>query len=60
MSSEMQLSPETLNELGEALLRYEEEVNSSKLRKATKRTYCMHAQNFVRWLAGDFEPGSCK
>ncbi len=60
MSSEMQLSPESLNELGEALLRYEEEVNGSKLHKTTKRTYCLHAQNFVRWLAGDFEPGSSK
>ena len=24
---------------------------------STKRTYLLHAENFVRWLSDDFNPG---
>jgi hypothetical protein len=36
---------------------YIQQVNSSKLTILTKRTYQLHAENFVKWLNGEFTPG---
>ena len=47
----------TLKEVQEALRRYEETVEESPLRLSSKNTYLLHARQFVRWLADDFEPG---
>ena len=47
----------TLQEVQEALRRYEETVEASPLRLSSKNTYLLHARQFVRWLADDFEPG---
>ena len=47
----------TLQEVQEALRRYEETVEASSLRLSSKNTYLLHARQFVRWLADDFEPG---
>ena len=37
--------------------RYTDEVETSPLKANTKRTYLLHAENFVKWLHDDFEPG---
>jgi hypothetical protein len=52
-----QIPAEALHQVTEALKRYEREVEQSKLRPSTKRTYIVHANNFVRWLKGEFAPG---
>lgn len=52
-----QIPPESLQDVVAALKRYKREVEQSKLKPSTKRTYLLHASNFVRWLQGDFSPG---
>ncbi len=52
------VSPTTLREVREALRRYERIVAASPMRESTKKTYLLHSNNFVRWLADDFEPGA--
>ena len=52
------VSVEVLNEVKDALRRYEAEVEDSLLRRSTKDTYLLHARHFVRWLDNDFEPGA--
>ena len=47
----------TLRRVQEALYQYESEVEAAPLRDSTKRTYLLHARNFVRWLDDGFEPG---
>jgi len=37
---------------------YMAEVNASALSDSSKRDYNMFAEMFVRWVDGDFEPGS--
>ena len=46
-----------LQRVQEALERYRQEVESTELQPTTKKTYLTHAENFVRWLDDDFEPG---
>lgn len=53
----MKVSPRALGEIRAALLEYEREVAESGVKPNTEKTYLLHADNFVRWLAGDFEPG---
>lgn len=53
-----QVPPEALREVVEAFKRYVREVEQAPLRPSTKRTYLLHAGNFVRWLKGDFSPGA--
>ncbi len=48
----------TLEGLEEALRVYCAEVDTADLAVDTKRTYIRHATTFVRWIAGDFTPGS--
>lgn len=52
-----QIPPESLRDVVEAFRRYEREVQQSKLKPSTKKTYLLHAGNFVRWLKGNFTPG---
>jgi len=55
----MQVSPEALREVEEALDRYKRLVDEhSTLRSDTKKTYLLHASNFARWLKGESEPGA--
>jgi hypothetical protein len=51
------LRPEVLREVELAFESYEREVESAALQNATKRTYLLHAGNFVRRLRDDFSPG---
>ena len=46
-----------LRQIQGTLEAYRLEVDAAELASDTKRTYMRHAETFVRWLAGDFEPG---
>ena len=52
------INPVALQEVQDALERYRNEVESTRLRPKTKETYLRHAGTFVRWLADDFTPGA--
>ena len=52
------IRPDCLRQVNDALERYREEVAASNLAPDTKKTYLRHAETFVRWLGGDFEPGA--
>ena len=47
-----------LQQIRDEFCRYGEEVETTDLKPSTKKTYILHARNFVRWLDDDFEPGS--
>ena len=47
-----------MKQVHDALERYRREVGRTGLAPATKRTYLLHAENFVRWLDDDFVPGA--
>ena len=46
-----------LQDVQEALQRYEAVVRATEMTSSTKKTYLLHSRNFVRWLADDFTPG---
>ena len=46
-----------LQQVKEALEKYRRVVESTGLQPSTKQTYLLHAENFVRWLDDEFEPG---
>lgn len=52
--------PSSLSDVRAALRKYEAEVERANLEETTKRTYLLHARNFVRWLDGEFTPGMRK
>ena len=53
------LDRECLEKVATAMDEYEKFVkNSTDLMPNTKRTYLLHSRNFVRWLHGEFVPGS--
>ena len=56
----MRVSDKTLHEIEAALVEYQQEVQASSMTASTKHTYVLHAENFVRWLRGDFVPGARK
>ena len=60
MNRKLRKSAETSVEavLREALELYKQEVNESELKPATRKTYLLHAENFVRWIEGNFTPGA--
>lgn len=51
------IGPLCLEQVEMAFEAYRREVEASQLAPATKRTYLHHAETFVRWMRGDFEPG---
>ena len=53
-----QISHDALVEVKSALRRYRMAIGKTQLADTSKDTYLLHATNFVRWLEGDFEPGS--
>ena len=54
------VSGAVLSEVQEALRQYREEVERSLLTPTSQMTYLLHADQFVRWLNDDFEPGATK
>ena len=51
------INNDALRQVQAALDRYQEEVKATDCTESTKKTYILHARNFVRWLDDDFEPG---
>lgn len=56
----MKLSAFSMKEVEAALEKYHAVVHAAKMAKTTEKTYLLHADNFVRWLKGEFEPGKNK
>jgi hypothetical protein len=52
------ISIQGLLEVRAGLKAYYAVLEASDLSESSKATYMDMANNFVRWLAGDFEPGS--
>ncbi len=52
------ISRAALDEVWDALERYKEVVEATEMTPQSKSTYLLHAEQFVRWLADDFEPGA--
>lgn len=48
----------TTRELHDQLDRFEAELRSAGLAENTIRTYVDRSRYFVRWLEGDYSPGS--
>jgi hypothetical protein len=53
-----QITQLAVEEVEAALLRYRAAVESTALRPSTKHTYIVHAEEFVRWLKDEFQPGA--
>ena len=53
-----EISPEALQEVTQALERYRQVVGDSQLRPNSQRTRHWQANAFVRWLRGEFVPGT--
>ena len=51
------INAEALKAVKGAFSKYEDEINGTNLSSNSKRTYIDRANNFVRWLEDDFEPG---
>jgi hypothetical protein len=49
-----------MSEVEDALKGYYAAVESSDLSQSSQASYIDMANNFVRWLRGDFDPGSRK
>ena len=47
----------TIDDIRDEFERYSELVNAADLAPSTKTTYLLHADRFVRWLAGEVELG---
>lgn len=56
----LQVQPDVLRQVEQALQRYISEVQSTNLTDSTQKTYILHAEHFVSWLKGEFDPGSRK
>jgi hypothetical protein len=54
------ISTPALSEIQAALKTYWTVLETSELSEASKGIYMDMAENFVRWLTGDFTPGSRK
>lgn len=51
------ISVRSLSKVWELFDEYVEVVNSSALAPSSKTDYIMFAEQFVRWIDGNFEPG---
>lgn len=56
----MKIGFEALGEVKDALTLYKRKVDDTNMTESTKKTYTLHAENFVRWLEGNFQPGARK
>ena len=53
-----EISPEALREVTQALEKYRQAVEDSQLQPNSQRTRYWQANAFVRWLKGEFTPGT--
>ena len=60
--STTEISRNALDEIDKALDKYRElcaeHVEDGSLAPNTEKTYLLHSTNFVKWLHGEFDPGS--
>ena len=52
----LNIDHKTLEAVKEALAEYVAEVEGSDRGRVSKESYIYHAEAFVRWAEGDFEP----
>lgn len=48
----------SIRRLWELFDEYREEVEGTNLTDSSKKDYVMFAEQFIRWIEGNFEPGS--
>ena len=53
-----EISPQALQEVTQALEKYRQVVGDSQLRPNSQRTRYWQANALVRWLKGEFTPGT--
>ena len=53
----LNIDRKTLETIKEALAEYVAEVEDSDRGRVSKESYIHHAEAFVRWADGDFDPG---
>ena len=53
-----QIGSEALRDVHAAFDKYVALVQQSAMEESAKKTYLVHAYNFVRWLGDDFTPGA--
>lgn len=58
ISTAMIVTPSALVEIESALKQYCNAVLASDLSLGSQAIYVDHADNFVRWIKGEFEPGA--
>lgn len=51
------ISDGAMREIERGLEQYVAEVEQSRMKPSTKKTYVRHVSTYVRWLKGDFTPG---
>ena len=57
MSDRAHVSPQALSEVETALQDYIRVVETSGMALTSRKTYINHADQFVRWLKQEFQPG---
>ena len=53
----LKIDQETLDVIKGALAEYVAEVEDTDRGRVSKESYIYHAEAFVRWAEGDFDPG---
>lgn len=53
-----EVSRSALQEIESALARYRAGADASRLQSTTKQAYIRHAETFVQWMKGEFDPSS--
>ena len=57
MPDKAHVSPQALSEVETALQDYIRVVETSGMALTSRKTYIIHADQFVRWLKQEFQPG---
>ncbi|MCF0055132.1 hypothetical protein [Dyadobacter sp. CY356] len=53
----MKTNSQHLARINDLLVQYKQEIEGTTMKPLSKKTYTIHAQNFVRWISGEFVPG---
>ncbi|MBE9463858.1 hypothetical protein ACFP1I_08330 [Dyadobacter subterraneus] len=54
----MKTDIETLRRLKELHSNYRLEIETCGIKPLSRKIYISHSANFIRWIAGEFEPGA--
>ena len=58
MNDELDIDKRTLEAIDKLMRKYAEQVNKTDLSQTSKTMYTDFANCFVRWIHGEFKPGS--